>query len=240
MKRAFTLIELLVVISIIAILAAILFPVFAQAKAAAQAISCMSNIRQLGMGTLLYTNDNDDSMPNSYYGPAGVGLTGGWIYYSRFPADDGLGPAAFDLTQGSLYAYIKSTDVIKCPSDQFGKTAGNSFAINACMSSPDVATSTGLAIATGADMSSASASSTTAMFVEEYEETNNRTCKNGGSDDGWYIFSTNYLSCRHAGSSNVVFADGHAKKTNPSRFLAAGYEFLDPATGDCNGWENIF
>jgi prepilin-type N-terminal cleavage/methylation domain-containing protein/prepilin-type processing-associated H-X9-DG protein len=60
MKKAFTLIELLVVIAIIAILAAILFPVFAQAKAAAKAVVGLSNVKQLALGSLLYSNDYDD------------------------------------------------------------------------------------------------------------------------------------------------------------------------------------
>jgi len=62
-NRAFTLIELLVVIAIIAILAAILFPVFAQAKTAAKRTACLSNMRQVGLGNELYINDYDDLMP---------------------------------------------------------------------------------------------------------------------------------------------------------------------------------
>jgi prepilin-type N-terminal cleavage/methylation domain-containing protein/prepilin-type processing-associated H-X9-DG protein len=62
-RRAFTLIELLVVIAIIAILAAILFPVFAQAKAAAKNTADLSNMKQLGLGILLYSNDSDDTLP---------------------------------------------------------------------------------------------------------------------------------------------------------------------------------
>lgn len=66
-KRAFTLIELLVVIAIIAILAAILFPVFAQAREAARRTSCMSNMRQLGLGWLMYTQDYDSTYPLTAY-----------------------------------------------------------------------------------------------------------------------------------------------------------------------------
>ncbi len=67
MRRGFTLIELLVVIAIISILAAILFPVFVRAKAAAQATACMSNERQLGLAIQLYVNDNDDHFPPAAY-----------------------------------------------------------------------------------------------------------------------------------------------------------------------------
>ena len=63
MKRAFTLIELLVVIAIIAILAAILFPVFAQARAKARQTTCVSNARQIGMSVMMYVQDYDEGMP---------------------------------------------------------------------------------------------------------------------------------------------------------------------------------
>jgi len=79
-RKAFTLIELLVVIAIIAILAAILFPVFAQAKLAAKKISSLSNVKQLDLGILMYSNDVDDRFPMgtgySWYYP----LDGGWSW----------------------------------------------------------------------------------------------------------------------------------------------------------------
>jgi prepilin-type N-terminal cleavage/methylation domain-containing protein/prepilin-type processing-associated H-X9-DG protein len=76
-KKAFTLIELLVVIAIIAILAAILFPVFAQAKEAAKKTACLSNEKQLSLGILMYLNDYDDTYP---MGTAawGAGFAGDW------------------------------------------------------------------------------------------------------------------------------------------------------------------
>lgn len=64
LKRAFTLIELLVVIAIIAILAAILFPVFAQAKEAAKKSACLSNLKQIGMAVQMYLNDSDGLLPD--------------------------------------------------------------------------------------------------------------------------------------------------------------------------------
>jgi prepilin-type N-terminal cleavage/methylation domain-containing protein len=97
MKKAFTLIELLVVIAIIAILAAILFPVFAQAKEAAKKTSALSNIKQSASGVILYSSDNDDLFPSAYayrLGTAnalwsGYGATtpAGWAnngYYNNF------------------------------------------------------------------------------------------------------------------------------------------------------------
>jgi prepilin-type N-terminal cleavage/methylation domain-containing protein len=79
-KRAFTLIELLVVIAIIAILAAILFPVFAQAKMAAKKTSAISNIKQSGTGFMIYTADYDDCLPSSYASRLGT-PEGLWIGY---------------------------------------------------------------------------------------------------------------------------------------------------------------
>lgn len=71
-KRGFTLIELLVVIAIIAILAAILFPVFAQAREAARKTSCLSNLKQVGLGIMMYAQDADEMLPLGAYSAPGL------------------------------------------------------------------------------------------------------------------------------------------------------------------------
>ena len=95
-NRGFTLIELLVVIAIIAILAAILFPVFAQAREKARQTSCLSNMKQVGLGLLMYTQDYDEQFPRADYtlpvgtpSPLNPGATGGFarrINHYKWPA----------------------------------------------------------------------------------------------------------------------------------------------------------
>lgn len=113
MKRAFTLIELLVVIAIIAILAAILFPVFAQAKEAAKKSSCLSNTKQLGIAGNLYMTDYDDLVvPLAVYADAGT-------VQGPEEMDPGkprfTNSNSFDLL---LRPYVKSVDVYSCPSSR--------------------------------------------------------------------------------------------------------------------------
>jgi len=120
-RRAFTLIELLVVIAIIAILAAILFPVFAQARASARAISCVSNVKQFSLATLMYAQDFDERIPNidnngsSNYGccPSGVCYPD----WGRAGTDPNEPNAMFT---GVVQPYIKSTAANICP--EIGQT----------------------------------------------------------------------------------------------------------------------
>lgn len=78
-SRGFTLIELLVVIAIIAILAAILFPVFARARENARRTSCLSNLKQMGLGMMMYVQDYDETYPYGYYTPASETPEGGYL-----------------------------------------------------------------------------------------------------------------------------------------------------------------
>lgn len=118
--KAFTLIELLVVIAIIAILAAILFPVFAQAKDAAKKTSCVSNTKQTALAGMMYANDADDTLPrhdnngSCLYGetPCTYPDWGDFRFPAGGTAKDGEGIMYF----GALQPYIKNRDIEICPS----------------------------------------------------------------------------------------------------------------------------
>jgi prepilin-type N-terminal cleavage/methylation domain-containing protein len=114
-KGAFTLIELLVVIAIIAILAAILFPVFAQAKAAAKKTSDLSNIKQTGLATLMYTNDYDDLNPQEFgqvYGYWGYGY-GGLVPANWNSAWPGIATFSQNFVTNTIQPYTKSYQVMQ-------------------------------------------------------------------------------------------------------------------------------
>lgn len=104
-KRGFTLIELLVVIAIIAILAAILFPVFAQAREAARTSSCLSNIKQLSLGAMMYVQDYDEHF---------------WAWNWGFDCNGGnagLPRNSNAFWTMAIYPYVKNTQVYQCPDD---------------------------------------------------------------------------------------------------------------------------
>lgn len=124
MRRAFTLIELLVVIAIIAILAAILFPVFAQAKNSAKQIQCLSNMKQIGLATMMYLNDNDDMWFGAVHWEPRVGFAPvqTWIGYDNNNGGNVAGfygrvdqPAINPPRPGCIDPYLKNEGVKKCP-----------------------------------------------------------------------------------------------------------------------------
>lgn len=113
-RNAFTLIELLVVTTIIAILAAILFPVFARARENARKSSCQSNLKQIGLGILQYTQDYDETMP-----------------FDQLPNSSAT--PYNNLWMDVMQAYVKSDQVFNCPSHAFasGGTNIRPYSLNA-------------------------------------------------------------------------------------------------------------
>ena len=105
LRRGFTLIELLVVIAVIAILASLLFPVFARARENGRRASCQSNLKQIGLGLLQYSQDNDDILVADWYG-AGTGET----------TPPSSSPVSYKWMD-AIYPYIKSEQVFACASD---------------------------------------------------------------------------------------------------------------------------
>ena len=188
MRKGFTLIELLVVIAIIAILAAILFPVFARARAKARQATCASNLKQLGLAFEMYASDYDDALPGATNGPGGSGLYGGWVWYANFGVP---GQGYFDVTNGSLFAYVKNRQVYQCPDDNSG--SGCTFELNGNLRNlptvqvPDA--------------------SRTLLLIPEDDH--------GTANDG--LFDLTYrdpVNRSHNGGLTTAFCDGHVKWLN--------------------------
>jgi prepilin-type N-terminal cleavage/methylation domain-containing protein/prepilin-type processing-associated H-X9-DG protein len=189
-KKGFTLIDLLVVIAIIAILAAILFPVFARARENARRSSCLSNTKQLGLGILQYTQDYDEKLPASY--DAGT---------------DFIWPTM-------IMPYIKSTQLFFCPSDSVhasgsGVSAGNmSYGYNWYYLTASPFYSSG-----GVSLASIQSVSETIMLGDSQDKLNT-----GLTNPNAYIIGSpsladpNYLvPARHLEGANICFVDGHSK-----------------------------
>ena len=228
-RSGFTLIELLVVIAIIAILAAILFPVFAQAREAARKSQCASNLKQLSLAIMQYTQDYDEMYPMGYYGFSASGTSLSWA----------------TVTQ----PYIKNSGVFKCPSAPLvtGNTPGVTFPVTYAYNyyiggnnnpSGGIMTASLPQVNKPADTVLVADSGTTPVanvdptqWALKLHSTNKHTAwllvHAGSSTIGFVDYGA--PAARHAGISNVVWADGHVKAMKVEKFyLAPGQTSTNP------------
>lgn len=183
-QRGFTLIELLVVIAIISILAAILFPVFARARENARRASCQSNLKQIGLAAMMYTQDYDEWFPMGARRRIQWGARGTWRFF--------------------LQPYAKSTQVFRCPSDSSTLVdAGDSIAISYGINYriADWCTASPLA---------AMDSPAQTVFAGELPTSDANQYSVYPSNVTWAAVGARVFA-RHFDGSSFVFADGHAK-----------------------------
>jgi prepilin-type N-terminal cleavage/methylation domain-containing protein/prepilin-type processing-associated H-X9-DG protein len=199
-RKGFTLIELLVVIAIIAILAAILFPVFARAREKARQASCSSNLKQLALGMLMYAQDYDDTHVMYRYASGRYwsteGPVDGWNYHSSYGYSNSW--------PTFIYPYVKNTQIFLCPStrsNNMGVAYGlPMYGINEAKNGKDAVWYTGRA---GPSMGEVERPAELMMIGE----------KGGGGPQ--YILQNEYYVMRkdHNEGSNIAFLDGHVKWT---------------------------
>jgi prepilin-type N-terminal cleavage/methylation domain-containing protein/prepilin-type processing-associated H-X9-DG protein len=210
MRKGFTLIELLVVIAIIAILAAILFPVFAQAKEAAKKTSCLSNMKQLGLSTRLYAGSFDDIL---FYRSGSANSRSGNI-----PTVNA------NRWWNLLMPYANNKDIFKCPSDSaptLSKDVDGALTISRSYIAIFPAESLSLtAIENSVD---------TPLITEKWGQDHNGAIAdswiepyNGDfSIDSFDRTRTYKAADRHAQQMNAVFFDSHAKSKTGSAIRAS-------------------
>jgi prepilin-type N-terminal cleavage/methylation domain-containing protein/prepilin-type processing-associated H-X9-DG protein len=219
LPRGFTLIELLIVISIIALLAAILFPVFSRARENARRASCQSNLKQIGVGMLQYAQDYDERI--TPWGPRVDTTTGVHTWATVVSAPY--------IWHTRLQPYVKSYEIFRCPSMRkapSGTKDDGQWPSYGLPGRPDDAAHT-VYDYVGLHLGVVQDPSRTYLAVETVGDRNETNNANKG-DGRYYIpwsgewpdangpnpTGTNFASDRHLGTSNVLFFDGHVKALN--------------------------
>jgi len=241
-RRAFTLIELLVVIAIISVLAAILFPVFAQAREKARQASCLSNLKQVGLGLMQYTQDYDETPPRTWH--------------------DRLGNWTSKVTWNQMLdSYIKSRDVYRCPSDtgdldgpvspyldpapaDYPKPWRTSYIVNAqfgsvfrTVSLADVVRpASTVYLADGGVTGQTTAPWVTDRKKEQAWLLQDPTNSNNDSCCHWEVSNPANADwaapgARHQNMANVAFLDGHVKSLRPEAWYFGNTPWLDYTRG---------
>jgi prepilin-type N-terminal cleavage/methylation domain-containing protein/prepilin-type processing-associated H-X9-DG protein len=194
-KPGFTLIELLVVIAIIALLAAILFPVFARARENARRASCQSNLKQIGLGIMQYTQDYDEK----------------YSYQDPIAGSDGVFNYATTTTPNWIaqsQPYVKSWQIFKCPSST-PNTAGGAYAISGNSDASYVAN--GMLFNVGRSVSSVHSPATLAIAHEHNNSWSMAFMRPHFGGATWDECFSNSVDFLHFDGGNVLFVDGHVK-----------------------------
>jgi prepilin-type N-terminal cleavage/methylation domain-containing protein/prepilin-type processing-associated H-X9-DG protein len=256
MRRAFTLIELLVVIAIIAILAAILFPVFAQAKLAAKKTASLNDTKQIGLALFMYANDADDTSPivfsingqgsvdtyqtmQPYIKNMDLFFSSEWSEVNGQAA--GAGTATCDNTETPPGYYVPSgANAMRCLG--FGYNWGFGIWAGGALVGPQMNSINGQ-VTPGISLTAVDEPTKLAAFGDTY---NGRryTISAIGSDLEFYTGPQHNSDLRYGGSFNFSFTDGHAKATRISGYTYAntpipgeGYVMM-PA--DTSIWHNFW
>ena len=201
-KKGFTLIELLVVIAIIAILAAILFPVFAQAREKARAITCVSNIKEIMLGESMYIQDYDEVHSWTW------GWASNWMPWHQ-----------------QIDPYIKNKQLWKCPDDAWDRGQGNipvTYSQNFCYP-PDGNWSSNAQcylMSPAASSDSTIPSPATTIFMAERPNWYHQWSQGWATEIFWnygeYTMQGGGAAI-HSGGTNLGFCDGHAKWMHPEQ-----------------------